>query len=186
MALDELLGALERDTAVELAAIAATGDAEAAQIDAEAARARDERLAAVAAEHAAARRAAVERDLAEAARRARADVLAARARMLERLRAQVDAELPARLDDRVGSCLVAAALACVGDDTGTLRCAPTLVERARGGAPPGIRVTGDPAVATGAIVELSTGTRIDATLVALLEREWPRLACEALALERAR
>jgi hypothetical protein len=82
-------------------------------------------------------------------------------------------------DPELGRALVAAALVCVGDAAGTLCTAPVLAEAARAAAPPAIRVEVDTAVATGVVVELATGTRIDATLTTLLEHAWPTLACEA-------
>jgi vacuolar-type H+-ATPase subunit E/Vma4 len=113
-------------------------------------------------------------------------VLAARGRMLDRIRARLDGELASLLDDRLAAAVVGAALACAGDDPGVLRCAPAVLAVARARAPATIEVLADAAVATGAVLELATGTRVDATLAALVEREWPALACEALALERAR
>ena len=67
-----------------------------------------------------------------------------------------------------------------------LRCPLALADAARAAAPVTLRVEVDAAIATGAIIELASGTQIAATLDAFLDREWPRLACEALALERAR
>ena len=188
MALDDLLHAIERDGDAERRAILATGEAQAARIDADAARGRSERIAAAVTAFAGDRRAAADIELATLTRRAQAEVLAARAAMLDRIREAISAALPALVADqpRLGAGLVAAALACIGDETGTLRCAPALVEAARAAAPPSLRVEGDPGVSTGAIIELAAGTRVDTTLAALLEREWPRLACEALAMERAR
>jgi vacuolar-type H+-ATPase subunit E/Vma4 len=186
MALDDLLHAIERDAETEIRAIRAAGEAEAARIEADAAQARAQRIAAAIAAFAGDRRAAADLELATAARCAQADLLAARSAMLDRIRAAICAELPALVADqpRLGARLLAAVLAYAGDAAGTLRCAPSLVDAARAAAPPSLRVEGDPAVSTGAIVELAAGTRIDATLAALLEREWPGLACEALAMER--
>lgn len=188
MALPELLRALQDDTAAEVRAIAAGGAAEAARIESETARARSERVATAIAKFAAERRAADDADLAAVIRGARADVLVARAAMLERVRGAVLGELPGLLagDPELGRALVSAALACVGDQAGTLRCAPSLGDAARATAPPAIRVEVESSIATGVVIELATGTRIDATLTTLLERAWPALACEALVLERAR
>ena len=188
MALAELLRVLEHDAATEVAAIRAAGAAEAARIDADSAAARGERVADALAAFAAQRRAALDAELAAVTRDARARVLAARAAMLDRIRGAVLGELPGLVagDPELAQAVVAAALACVGDEPGTLRCAPPLAELARAAAPPAIRVELDAAVATGVVIELPSGTRIDATLAALLDRAWPTLACEALALERAR
>lgn len=188
MALADLLTALDRDADAEIRAIRAAGGAEAARIEADAGRARDERLAAAIAAIRAERSAEAGERLAAASQRARAEVLAARAAMLDRLRAAIAGRLPAVVagDPVLGARLITAALACTGGEPGTLRCAPALADAARAAAPPAIRVEPDPDVATGAVIELATGTRIEATLAALLDRAWPGLACEALAVERAR
>lgn len=188
MALTELLRMLEDDTAAEVRAITAAGATEAAQIDAEAARARSDRVSSASAAFALECRAAGDAELAALRRGARADVLAARAAMLDRVRAAVVEELPGVLagDPAVRGALLAAALSCVGEESGTLRCAPVLADPALAAAPPAIRVEIAPDVATGVVIELTTGTRIAATLTALLDRAWPMLACEALKLERAR
>lgn len=188
MALADLLHVLEGDADAEIRAVAAEGDAEAARIDAGAALASHERVAAVAADVEQARAAADDVELAAATREARAGVLVARAALLERVREVARAELPARVsrDAGLARALIASALACIGDEAGTMRCAPALADAARAAVPAAIRVEVDPAVATGAIVELASGTRIDATLAALLDRAWPELACIALAAERAR
>jgi vacuolar-type H+-ATPase subunit E/Vma4 len=188
MALADLLTALDRDAGAEIRAIHAEAAAEVARIDAGAGRARADRLAAAVAAIRAERGAEAGERLAAASHRARAEVLAARAAMLDRLRAAVAGRLPAVVagDPALGARLIAAALACTGDEPGTLRCGPALVPAARSVAPPAIRVEPDPEVTTGAVIELATGTRIEATLAALLERAWPGLACEALAAERAR
>jgi vacuolar-type H+-ATPase subunit E/Vma4 len=108
--------------------------------------------------------------------------------MLERIRAGVCEQLPGVLagDPELRRALVAAALACVGDEPGILRCSPLLVDIAREASPAAIRVEAEPGVATGVVIELATGTRIDATLATLLDRVWPTLACEALQQERTR
>lgn len=188
MALAELLRVLEHDTAAEVRAIAAAGAGEAARIESEAAGARSERVSRAIAVFAAERQAAADVELAAATRGARADVLAARAAMLDRIRDAVLGELPDLLagDPALGRAVVSSALACVGDEPGTLCCAPRLADLARASAPPAIRVEVEPNVATGVVIELATGTRIDATLTALLDHAWPALACEALTLERAR
>jgi vacuolar-type H+-ATPase subunit E/Vma4 len=188
MALAELLRVLEDGTAAEVRAIAEAAAGEAARIEAEASARRSERVASATTACAAKCRAAGDAEIAAANRAARADILAARAAMLERIRAGVCEQLPGVLaDDReLGRALVAAALACVGDESGTLRCSPVLVDIAREASPAAIRVEAEPGVATGVVIELATGTRIDATLTTLLDRLWPTLACEALQQERAR
>jgi vacuolar-type H+-ATPase subunit E/Vma4 len=186
VALADLLSALERDTQAEVRAILAAGAADAARIDEESTAARAEQIARAAAPAIADLRAADEARLAEITHRARADVLAARAAMLERIRAATRAELAGLVDTRLGDGLITAALACAGAEPGVLRCAPALASAARAAAPATLRVEVDAAVATGVVVELASGTQIAATLDAFLEREWPRLACEALALERER
>lgn len=188
MALAELLRVLEDGTAAEVHAIAEAAAAEAARIETEAFARRSERIASATAAFAAKRRAGSDAEIAAANRAARAEILAARAAMLERIRLGVSEQLPSVLaGDRVlGRALVAAALACIGDESGTLRCAPVIADLAREAAPAAIRVEAEPAVATGVVVVLATGTRIDATLATLLDRVWPTLACEALQQERTR
>ena len=186
MALAELLSAFERDTEAEVRAILAQGTADVAQIDEDSARARAEEIARAAAPAIADRRAADDARIAEATHRARADVLAARAAMLDRLRAAVRAELEGLVDAQLGAALIGAAVACAAGEPGVLHCSLALADAARAASPATLRVEVDAAVATGAVIELASGTQIAATLDAFLDREWPRLACEALALERAR
>jgi len=163
VALSDLLAALERDATDRVHAIRGDGDARAAEIREAAARERAARIASRAATFVAERRAEADRELAAAAHRARAAVLSARAAMLDRVRDAVRAELPgAAADPDVARRLADAALACAGDG-------PELVPTR---------------LATGFVVELPTQVRIEATLESLFAREWPRLACEALALER--
>jgi len=186
VALAELISAFERDTEAEVRAILAEGTADAAQIDEDSARARAAQIALAAAPAIADRRAADDSRIAEATHQARAEVLAARAAMLDRIRAAVRGELAELVDARLGSALIGAAVACAADEPGVLRCPLALADAARAAAPVTLRVEVDAAIATGAIIELASGTQIAATLDAFLDREWPRLACEALALERAR
>jgi len=181
MALPELLRVFEHDTADEVRAILAAGEADAQRIDAEAARDRRERITSAAAATALAHRALADAEIAAALHQARVDVLGARAAMLARLRVAVEAELARRIDDpRLAEALLAAAIACTGDEAGTLRCTPALEPAARAVAPERLRIESDPAIATGVIVELEAGTTVDATLLVLLDREWSRLACEAV------
>lgn len=182
MALPELLRVFEHDTADEVLAILGAGEADSRTIDAEAARERREKITSAAAATALEHRKHADALIAAALHRARAVVLDARAAMLARLRASVEAELAERIagDARLHAALLAAALACATTEPGTLRCTPALEPEARAAAPPNLRVEADPAVATGVVVELATGTRIDATLLVLLDREWARLATEAV------
>ncbi len=178
MALHDLLATFERDTEREAGAIRAAADADVARIAADSARDRAARIAKATAAASAEHRAAADRELAAALRDARVAVLAARAAMLARIRAATDAALA--VDSRLGAVLVADAVACAGGEPGTLRCTPALVDAARAAAPASLHVQADPEVAAGVIVELASGTRVDATLATLLAREWPRLACFAL------
>lgn len=188
MALAELLRVLEDGTTAEVRAIAEAAAGEAERIDAEALARRTERIANAIAAFAAARRAAGDGEIAAVSRAALADILAARGAMLDRIRSAACAQLPRVLagDPALRRAVVAAALGCVGGEAGTLRCSPALADIARAAAPAAIRVEATPDVATGAVIDLASGTRIDATLAALLERVWPALACVALQQERAR
>lgn len=165
MALHELLRVFERDTDGEVRAILDAGDAEAARVLAEAERERADRVATAVAAFARHEQAAADAQLAAGEHRARAGVLVARAAMLQRVREAIAVELQARFasDPQLAELLDAAACACAGGEQGEL---------AR--------------VATGVVLELPSGTRIEASLAAVLDRYWPRLACEALALERGR
>jgi len=178
VALADLLDAIEAEAAAQIRATVTTGDADAAQIDADAARARAERSDRETRSFAVEREALADRRLASARRTARAAVLTARAAMLERVRAVTRARLPGALDDAVGRSLLACAMTCTGGVAGVLRCTPALVDAARAAAPTEVRVECDPAIAAGVVIELAGGTRIIATLDALLDREWPRLAAE--------
>lgn len=182
MALAQLLDVFARETEGQIRDILSAGDADAARITAEASRERAARVAKAGAASTAERRAKADAEIAAAMRTTRAQVLASRAQMLARLREAVEAELALRLvsDPRLGAALVADAIACAGGEPGVVRCAPALEAAARAAAPAELRVEADPAIATGAIVELASGTRVDATLATLLAREWPRLACDAL------
>lgn len=187
MALAELLRVLEDGTTAEVRAIAEAAASEAARIEAEASARRTDRIASATAACTSTHRAAGDAEIASAGRAARADILAARAAMLERIRAGVCEQLPGVLaaDPELQRALVVAALACVGDEPGTLRCSPRLAELAREAAPAAIRVEDAPETATGVVIELASGTCIDATLTTLLDRMWPALACEVLLQERA-
>lgn len=181
MPIAELVTALERDADAEIQALLEAATADAARLDAEAERARQARLAGAGARTAAECQAAADAALAAATRRARGEVLAAQAALLERVRAALAAALPSLLEGDVGARLVADAVACAGDVPGVVRCAPCLAAVARASVPATLRVEADAAVATGVVVELATGARIEATLARLADREWPRLAIVALA-----
>jgi len=182
MALPELLHVFELEAADEVCAILAAGEADARTTDAEAARTRREKITSAAAATALEHRRQADAQIATALHRSRAAVLTARAAMLARLRQTVEVELARRLDDspQLAAALVASALACTGDKRGALRCTPALEPAARAVTPPRLHIEVDPAIATGVVIELETGTTVDATLAMLLDREWARLATEAV------
>jgi len=156
MPLGELLQALERDADTEARAVMAAAEADVARIDAESARRCGEELARAVRAATEEQRLAADARLADAEHHRRREILEARATMLARIRTAVHEELPRLVDDVLRAKLAAAA----GEfGEGTLRQTPT-----------------------GVVVELADGTRIDATLDAVLERAWPRLATEAVAL----
>ncbi|MBK9034729.1 MAG: hypothetical protein IPL61_26270 [Myxococcales bacterium] len=185
MAIDELISALEREAAAEVAALAAAARADAARLRTDAAARRTARRTALLARCRAEHQAAADAALAATARQARRDVLTARAAALDRLEACIGASLPALLrgadGDRVLDALVAGLVAAAGDRA-RVRCAPALVEgvRARLAAHPALEVEADPTVIGGAIGERAGGrVVVDATLGSLLARMWPRLRLEA-------
>lgn len=183
MPIADLLSNLEREGEAEIRVLLAAAEAEVARIEAESARSRAHRLTAsgkvVQAEH----QAAADLEIAAATRRAREDVLTARAGVLSRVLAVTRDLLPALVaehGERLAPNLIAAALACTGCEPGVVRCAPSIVACARAAAPPNLRVEPDLLIATGVVIELDRGTRIEASLDALLDREWPRLAPRVL------
>lgn len=180
MGLPELIDAFERDTATELAAIRTAAAADVYTIDAEAARARAERIASAAAATAITSRARADSAVAEAIHRARGVVYERRAAMLQRLRTEVERQLAVMLDEATSDALLRVALACAGDEPGVLRCTPSIASRARVLAPASLPIAADETIVAGVVVELVSGTRIDATLARLLERDWPRLSGEAV------
>jgi hypothetical protein len=183
VALSDLLDAVAREAELEIAAELAAAEADATVIRDAAARARAARLATHRRASETARRESLEARVAEARRRTRAHVLAARLAMLERLREAVLAELPGalvRAAAPVATALADAACTAAAGGAGAARCHPMLLERVRTRAPQ-LEVAADESI-TGIVIELASGTRIEATLTALLEREWSRLAPEALAL----
>ncbi len=191
MAIGDLLGALEREAAAEVAALGAAARADAARRTTEAAARRASHCEVALDRCRAAAQAATDAALADAARRGRREVLTARAAALDRLRAAVAATLPALLagPDRepLLDQLTAALLAATGA-TAAVRCAPALVDgvAARLAAHPGLRVAPDATITTGMVAERDGGrVVIDATLTSLLHRLWPRLRLEARPAERA-
>ena len=158
MAIVDLLATLERVAGDETHALRAVADADAAGIDAESARVREQRLAAAIRETTDGQRAIAEGRCADAQRAHRRATLDARAAMLARIREAVRAELPALVDEAVRARL-RAALSRHVDDTAVVHETPT-----------------------GFVAELAGGTRVDATLDAILEHAWPRLATHAIAL----
>lgn len=179
MAIADLVAAIEAEARAQISAVLAAGEAEASAIEAEAERARRDHRASTLQVWQAEHQRAADAQLVAAERRARALVLAARAAMLERIRLEVHALLPSLVDHTLGRALVTAALSCASGP-GVLRCAPHLANLIV--APEELRVEPDPAVATGVQIELASGARVVATLEALCEREWPRLAAFALTL----
>ena len=157
MPLADLIQALERDAAEQIRVLSDVASARAAQLEAEAARRRDDTSAnAMQAWRDECRARADERE-ATVRQAARAAVLASRAAMLDRVRASLLAQLPAYAS-RVMPALARAALACAGDRPHTRRDG-----------------------ACGVVIELDTGTQIAATLDALAAREWPSLAAAVVA-----
>lgn len=155
MALGDLLAALSRDAEAEVRATTSAAEQDAAQIEAEAARHCNARLAAAIAEIREGERAKHAASIVETEHRQRRAVLEARAAMLGRIQNAVRAILPALVDDELRARFAAAA-AAFGD--GTRRDVPT-----------------------GVVIELAGGTRVEASLEATLATVWPRLAGEALA-----
>ncbi len=182
MPLDDLLHGFERETEAEIAAIHAQAELDAAAVEAEAAVRRRDTIAGAGDRHAECCRREADQRVAAAERDARTQVLDAQAEVLARVRAEVANALRARLaqDEVLIRALVASAVDCAGDTHGTLHCPPELERLVRVAAPPRFAVATEPGAAAGIVIELATGTRIDATLDGLLEREWSRLACEAL------
>lgn len=154
MALHELLRAIERDAASEASAVLDAARAAAAALEAEAARERTELVARTSRQHADVAQRAADARIAAAERAARTRVLAARAEMLERVRGAIAAQLPARADAMRDTL----ARAAVRFGEGTRRDEPT-----------------------GVTIELPSGTRVVATLAALVDRDWPQLAAAIVA-----
>jgi vacuolar-type H+-ATPase subunit E/Vma4 len=156
VALSDLLLALQHDADLEVRALETAATHDATRIEAEAARTCATRLAQALRELAEHERTAHGGQLVEVERRHQRTVLEARSAMLARLHAAVKSQLPGLVDDAVRARLAAAASA-FGE--GTRRDVPT-----------------------GVIVELADGTVVEASLAAVFERSWHRLAGEALRL----
>jgi vacuolar-type H+-ATPase subunit E/Vma4 len=182
MPIDELLHAFEHDTDAEIRAIVAQAERDAAELEAAAERQRHATVADAAGTYEAACRHDADLRIATAAREARLAVLRAQAEMLGRVRAALVAALPARLagDEALALALVESAVECAGPGRGVLHCPPALESVACLHAPAQLAVSSDGPNASGVVIELASGARIDATLETLLAREWPRLACAAL------
>jgi phosphoribosylaminoimidazole carboxylase (NCAIR synthetase) len=157
MPLADLVQALERDAAAQIRVLLDGAASRVAQLEAEAARHRDDMSAQTAQAWRDECRAGADDQEATTRQAARAAVLTARAAMLERVRAALLAQLPAYAS-RVLPALERAALACAGDRR---------FERHDR--------------ACGFVLELDTGTHVVATLDALAEREWPSLAAAVVA-----
>lgn len=157
MSLADLVQALERDAAQQIRVLLDTAAASAAQLEARAARQRDDTSTHALDTWRAACRAQADDREATARRAARARVLVARATMLERVHAALLAMLP-DYASQTRQALRRAALACTTDPAASVQD-----------------------VATGVVIELPTGTEIVATLEALVDREWPRLAAAIVA-----
>lgn len=179
MAIADLLEALEREAAAEVAAIDAATRAEVEARLVAAAAAREHRRRGAVARACAARRAQLDGAEAEAARQARRAVLTARAAALGRVRAACAAPVDALVArDDVLAALTAAVIASGGGE-GEVRCAPALVARVRALIEPAIAVRADPAIVGGLVASRAGGqVEIDATLATLLDRLWPHLRLE--------
>lgn len=156
MALGDLLAALSRDADAEVRSTTAAAEQDAAQIEADTARRCNTALSDAMRDITERERAKYAARIAEQEHHHRRAILEARFSMLERLRAAVRERLPALVDHELRERFASAAI-LFGD---------------------GIRHD----VPTGVVIELADGTRIEASLEATLEREWPRLAGEALSL----
>ncbi|MBL8621526.1 MAG: hypothetical protein JNK64_09490 [Myxococcales bacterium] len=179
MAIADLLEALEREAAAEVAAIDAAARAEVDAKLAAAAAAREVRRRGAVARACAARQAQLDGAEAEAARHARRAVLTARAAALARVRAACAAPVDALVArDDVLAALVAAVLASGGAE-GEVRCGPALVARVRALVAPVVAVRPDAAIVGGLVASRADGrVEIDATLATLLDRLWPHLRLE--------
>jgi vacuolar-type H+-ATPase subunit E/Vma4 len=188
MALEHLLGALERDAAAEAQGLLDEARREAARIAAESRDRRDRRRAEFAAGHEAVFRAAAAGAVAAARRQARRQVLEARERFLGRVLRTVEG----RLAEAAGGEAYlrelpreAAAVLSYLEGPAVLHCPPGLEPAVRAAvaalAAPSITVRGDPAAGPGLrAVSAGGGLTVDATLAGRLARSWPRLAIEVL------
>lgn len=185
MPIRELLSALEGSASAERQELLERARATADQILAAAERDRTAQLEAALDEHRARRQAVADARFAEAEREQRRLLLVAKERLLARLRerlVRVLPELARDADDRAIEQLVRAAIDCAGTGDLRLRCAPSLVERARRAAA-AVPIQPDATVATGVRLSVDDGRlTIDSSLAALLERWWPRLRIAALSI----
>lgn len=156
MGLGDLLAALERDADAEVRAVRTSADEDAARIEAEAARQCAASLADALRDITERERATHAAALAEIEQRHRRAVLEARAAVLARVHERLCAVLPSLVDDALRARFASAA-AAFG---------------------PGTRRD----VATGVVIEHPSGTRVEASLEAVLATAWPRLAGDALVL----
>ena len=190
--IDALLTKLEREAETEVTRILDDARARAAAITAAAdAQIADQRRA-VEREDQETGSARVESAVAGARHEARGRVLAARAQLLDRVFAELDAEL-ARLStgqtyERALTRDVQRALGFIGAGAQmVLHCAPALARRLRRAIHENgrLRVSGDdPAVAGFRLETADQRLQVDGTLAGLVDRERPRLALEALAALR--
>lgn len=191
MALEDLLAALERDAAEEMARTEAAAQAAAAALlAATAAAAGRQRETALAARREALQR-GTDRELTAVRRAARRTELEARAALIERVFAAARERLPAAIrspayQERLPVWL-AAALAGTGDAPAHIRCAPALLTTVRHLVVdrPGLTVEADRAVASGFVITQERLT-VDATLASRLTLRRADLAIALVAdLERA-
>lgn len=185
MGLENLLHALERQTAEAARAEVEAARAEAARIEAEAEASLVRRTSTTLEEHAAVLRAGAERTIAEARRSQRRRVLETRGQVLARVFSR--AETIVATDDAAPSDLLAVevrqALAYVGDVPAVVHCAASAVERLRAllSERDDVTVQPDPSVGTGFRVGPADGSMlVDHTPERRLVALKPRLAIELL------
>jgi vacuolar-type H+-ATPase subunit E/Vma4 len=188
MPLEHLLGALEREAAVQAEAVRAAARTEAAAIagaaDARLTHRRGELLGSRETEL----REAAATALEEARRTSRATVLQARQRLLERVLAAAQGMLPDALEsDAYRAALpehVTQGLRAIGDGPVVIRCPEILVPAVRAvvAARKDVSVRGDAASGSGVVIATADGAiEADNTLDGRIERLRPRLALEVLA-----
>jgi vacuolar-type H+-ATPase subunit E/Vma4 len=189
VALDRLLDELSRRAGAEIAAVQDASRREAAALIADAEQRVAERRRASLSEREGTLRAAADRAVAAAEHDQRRAELEARRRLVDRALAAAAERLPdvaagAEFRDRFPAHLVAA-LECLTQQAGTLRCTPALLEDARrlAAGRAGLTVMPDPDVRAGFVLESVDGrVAIDGTLDGMLARDRAALA---LAVMRA-